>query len=174
MLMGIFALLNYLPDLTYVFKATPIAMACLISSIIVVIVSIFFNSENIDADFLKIKPLSVMEIFTVASVNGFAFIVHTAVSPVVKQNEDQRDNPKSVYFAYGIATIFYMSVGVLGALSIYGRSPSVVKDTYNIIDFYPGAIQAPIIGFLTVAYIFMISPIFPYVAKNQISHLIPE
>ena len=85
-LMGVFALLNYLPDLSYVFKATPLAMACLISSIIVVIISIFLNIENIDGDFLAIKPLSVMEIFTVASVNGFAFIVHTAVSPVVKQN----------------------------------------------------------------------------------------
>jgi len=84
--MGVFALLNYLPDLSYIFKATPVAMACLISSIIVVIISIFLNIENIDGDFLAIKPLSVMEIFTVASVNGFAFIVHTAVSPVVKQN----------------------------------------------------------------------------------------
>jgi len=66
-----------------------------------------------------------------------------------------------------------MSVGVLGALSIYGRNPVVVKDTYNIIDYYPGTIQAPIIGFLTVAYIFMISPIFPYICKNQITHLLP-
>lgn len=68
-----------------------------------------------------------------------------------------------------IATFLYIMVGVLGALSIYGRVPAIDKSSYNLIDYYSGEFQAPIIGCLTVAYLFMISPIFPFVAKNQIT-----
>lgn len=59
-------------------------------------------------------------------------------------------------------------------MSIYGRVPVQDKASYNIIDYYSGSFQAPLIGALTVAYLFMISPIFPFVAKNQITKLIPE
>ena len=45
--MAIFASLNYLPDLKYVFKATPIAMGALITSTLIVIVSIAYNRDNI-------------------------------------------------------------------------------------------------------------------------------
>jgi hypothetical protein len=65
-------------------------------------------------------------------------------------------------------------VGVLGALSIYGRVPTIDKSSYNIIDYYSGSFQAPIIGSLTFIYLFMISPIFPFVAKNQVMDLIPK
>ena len=56
--MVIFALLNYLPDLKYVFKATPIAMAALVLSTVITIISIAFNLDNIDSDFFKIKSLT--------------------------------------------------------------------------------------------------------------------
>lgn len=56
--MVIFALLNYLPDLKYVFKATPIAMGALVLSTVITIISIAFNLDNIDSDFFKIKSLT--------------------------------------------------------------------------------------------------------------------
>ena len=149
-------------------------MGALVLSTVITIISISFNTQNIDGDFFKIKQLSAKEILAVASINGFSFISHPSISPMIKENEKQRENAKSVYYAYAIALILYVAVGVLGALSIYGRVPGVDKSSYNIIDYYSGEFQAPIIGFLTVAYLFMISPIFPFVAKNQISELIPE
>lgn len=57
--MVVFALLNYLPDLKYVFKATPIAMGALILSTIITIISIAFNTENINSSFFAIKSLSI-------------------------------------------------------------------------------------------------------------------
>lgn len=57
-IMGVFASLNYLPDLKVFFKLSPIAMGCLVVSTIVLIVSIAFNTDNINIDFLKIKSLS--------------------------------------------------------------------------------------------------------------------
>lgn len=65
-------------------------------------------------------------------------------------------------------------VGILGALSIYGKIPITKKDHYNIIDYFEGQAQAPIIGILNFIYLFLISPIFPFVSKNQALELIPK
>jgi amino acid permease len=173
-IMCVFALLNYLPDLKYVFKATPLAMGALVVSSLILIISIAFNTDNITMDFLKIKPLSAADVLAVASINGFAFICHPSVSPMIKENSDQTQNDKAVYSGYAVTTVLYLIVGVLGALSIYGRVPTMDKASYNIIDYFSGQFQAPIIGFLTFLYLFMISPIFPYVSKNQAIELIPK
>lgn len=79
-----------------------------------------------------------------------------------------------MYLGYSLTIVFYLFVGILGALSIYGRVPPMDKSSYNIIDYYSGSFQAPVIGTLTFIYLFMISPIFPFVAKNQAMDLIPK
>lgn len=43
-IMGAFALLNYLPNLTFFFKLAPGAMGCLIISTLILIISIAFNT----------------------------------------------------------------------------------------------------------------------------------
>jgi len=137
-LLAIFALLNYLPNLKYVLKATPVAMACLVLSVLVVIFSIPTNIDNISIDFFSMKNLSVKDIFMVAAMNGFAFIVHPTVTSTIKAHKDQRNNAKVVYWGFTISTLLYISVGVLGAMSVYGRVPTQDKETYNIIDYYSG------------------------------------
>lgn len=67
--------------------------------------------------------------------------------------------------------MLYILVGVLGALSIYGRNP---EKNSNIIDYFSGSFQSPLIGFLIFSYLFLISAIFPYVSKNQALELIPK
>jgi hypothetical protein len=62
-------------------------------------------------------------------------------------------------------------VGGLGALSIYGKHPA--KNS-NIIDYFSGQFQSPLIGFLNFIYLFLISAIFPFVSKNQALELIPQ
>ena len=57
---------------------------------------------------------------------------------MIKENKNQKENDKAIYFGYGITTILYLLVGVLGALSIYGKVPTITKDSYNIIDYYSG------------------------------------
>ena len=57
-LLVLFGALNYLPDLTYVFKAAPFALGCLICSVLTMIVSIPFNSDNINSSFLTPKPIT--------------------------------------------------------------------------------------------------------------------
>lgn len=47
--MAVFALLNYLPDLKYVFKLAPAAMGALILSTLILIISIAFNTDNINS-----------------------------------------------------------------------------------------------------------------------------
>ena len=79
-----FAALNFLPDLKYVFKLTPVAMAALIGSTITLIISIPFNRDNINSDFLSFKSLSAVDLLGVASINGFAFICHPSISPMIK------------------------------------------------------------------------------------------
>lgn len=64
-----------------------------------------------------------------------------------------------------------MIVGVLGALSIFGKNP--VKKN-NVMDYFSGSWQAPVIGFMSFFYLLLISPIFPYVSKNQAIELIPK
>ena len=93
---------------------------------------------------------------------------------MIKEHENQKDNGKAVYWGFGICMVMYVIVGVLGALAIYGKVPPIQKSSYNIIDYFSGEFQAPIIGFLNVLYLFMISPIFPFVSKNQALELIPK
>lgn len=88
-IMGAFALLNYLPDLKIFFKLAPGAMGCLIISTLILIISIAFNTDNISIDFFKVKPLSAKSLLGVASINGFAFICHPSVSPIVQQHKSK-------------------------------------------------------------------------------------
>ena len=166
-MMGVFALLNYLPDLKLVFKAAPFGIGALILSTTVLIISIAFNTENISMEFLKIKPLSARDLLTVACVNTYAFMCHPSVSPMIKENSDQKKNDVAVYTGYLICLFLYLAVGVLGALAIYGRTPPVHKESYNIIDYFSGSFQSPVIGFLNFGYLFIVSAIFPFVGKNQ-------
>ena len=98
-------------------------MGALIISTIVLIISIGFNTENINPSFLDFKELGIKDILAVASINGFAFITHPSLSPIIKEHTHQKNNWKAVYLGYGLTTIIYILVGVLGALSIYGKTP---------------------------------------------------
>jgi amino acid permease len=163
MFMFLFASLNYLKNLDYVFKLAPVAMGALIISTITLIGSIPFNLDNINSSFFHFPHLSFKDVLAVASINGFALICHPSVSPMIKENEDQKSNAKAVYVGFGITTALYILVGVLGALAIVNRG----VDKHNIIEYFSGSFQAPLIGFLIFLYLFLISPIFPYVSKNQ-------
>ena len=121
--MGVFALLNYLPDLKYVFKAAPIAMGALILSTIILIISIAFNTDNITSEYIAIKPLSAKDLLAVVSINGFAFISHPSVSPMIKEHSNQKKNDSAVYYGYGICVVLYLIVGVLGSMAVYGKVP---------------------------------------------------
>jgi amino acid permease len=127
--MFVFAALNLLKNLDYVFKLAPLAMGALVISTITLIGSIPFNVDNIDSSFFNFKALSLKDVLAVASINGFALICHPSVSPMIKENADQKSNDKAVYIGYGITTILYIIVGVLGALSIYNKG----GDKHNII-----------------------------------------
>jgi amino acid permease len=84
--MLVFASLNYLKDLKYVFMLSPVAMAALIISTLTLIGSLFGNLDNISSSFFDFKPLGFNDILTVASINGFAFTCHPSVSPMIKEN----------------------------------------------------------------------------------------
>ncbi len=79
-----FAALNFLPDLKYVFKLTTVAMGALIASTLTLIISIPFNRDNIDSGFLSFKSLSALDLLGVGSINGFAFLCHPSISPIIK------------------------------------------------------------------------------------------
>ena len=55
--MVLFALLNFLPDLKYVFKAVPIGMGALVLATATLIVSIAFNTENISWKIFQVKQM---------------------------------------------------------------------------------------------------------------------
>jgi Mn2+/Fe2+ NRAMP family transporter len=93
---------------------------------------------------------------------------------MIKANKDQKKNDTAVYIGYTICLFLYLAVGVLGALAIYGRVPPMEKESYNIIDYFSGSFQAPVIGFLNFSYLFCVSPIFPFVGKTQALELIPK
>ncbi len=116
-----FASLNYLKNLDYVFKASPIAMGALIISTLTLIGSIPFNLDNINSSFFDFPDLSFKDILAVASINGFALICHPSISPMIKESADHKSNGKAVYVGYGITTVLYILVGVLGALAIFHR-----------------------------------------------------
>jgi len=134
--LGIFASLNFLPDLKYVFKLTSVAMGALICSTLTLIISIPFNKDNINSDFLSFKDLQPLDYLSVASIIGFAFICHPSVSPMIKEHADPKNNAQAVFFGFVITIVLYMIVGVLGALSIYGKIPKTIQPHYNIIDYF--------------------------------------
>lgn len=107
----------------------------------------------------------------VASINGFAFTCHPSISPILKENNDQKNNRKAIYLGFSIACILYFIVGICGSLAIYGKHP---QKTSNVMDYFSGNWQAPVIGITNFIYFLMIFPIFPYVAKQQLTSLVPE
>ena len=82
--MFIFAALNWLKNLDYVLKLTPVAMGALVVSTITLIGSIPFNVDNINSSFFDFKTLSLKDAFSVASINGLALICHPSISPMLK------------------------------------------------------------------------------------------
>ena len=107
------------------------------------------------------------ELLTVACVNSYSFMCHPSVSPIIKENKNQKENEKAVYFGYLICLGLYLAVGILGSMAVYGKVPPIQKSSYNIIDYFSGQFQAPVIGFLNFIYLFIVSSIFPYVGKMQ-------
>lgn len=83
-MMAVFASLNYLKNLEYVFKLSPVAMGALVLSTLTLICSVPFNLDNINASFFDFKPLSFNDILAVASINGFALMCHPSISPMIK------------------------------------------------------------------------------------------
>ena len=79
-----------------------------------------------------------------------------------------------MYFGYLICLGLYLAVGILGSMAVYGKVPPIQKSSYNIIDYFSGQFQAPVIGFLNFIYLFIVSSIFPYVGKMQALELIPK
>ena len=110
-------------------------------------------------------------ILLVASINGFAFTCHPSISPMLKENNNQKDNRKAIYLGFGISCFLYFIVGVCGSLAIYGKHP---QKTSNVMDYFSGSWQAPLIGIANFIYFLMIIPIFPFVAKNQLISLVPK
>ena len=78
-----------------------------------------------------------------------------------------------MYYGYLICLALYLTVGTLGSMAVYGKIPPMQKSSYNIIDYFSGQFQAPVIGFLNFVYLFIVSPILPYVGKVQVLQLIP-
>jgi hypothetical protein len=72
---------------------------------------------------------------------------------------------------FGISCALYFIVGVCGSLAIYGKHP---QKTSNVMDYFSGSWQAPLIGISNFIYFLMIIPIFPFVAKNQLVSLVPK
>ena len=124
-LMGIFALLNFLPDLKYVFKALPIGMGALVLATTTLIISIAFNTENLSWDIFQIKQMPASELLTVACVNSYSFMCHPSVSPIIKENKNQKENEKAVYFGYLICLGLYLAVGILGSMAVYEKVPPI-------------------------------------------------
>jgi amino acid permease len=105
---------------------------------------------------------------TVASINGFAFTCHPSIAPIIKEHNDPKNNRKAIFMGYGLTMFLYTFVGVAGSLAIYGLKP---VNTANIMDYFVGQWQAPVIGLTTVLYLLIVFPIFPYVSKNQLTGL---
>jgi amino acid permease len=83
-MMFVFASLNYLKDLKYVLLLAPVAMGALIMATATLVASIPFNLDNINSSFFEFQDLGFRDIITVASINGFSFLCHPGVSPMIK------------------------------------------------------------------------------------------
>jgi amino acid permease len=120
-LLLVFSSLNFLKDLKYVFLLSPVAMGALIISTLTLIASIPFNLDNINSSFFDFPSLSLNDLLAVASINGFALICHPSISPMIKENENQKKNHIAIFIGYGLTVVLYILVGVLGALAIVGK-----------------------------------------------------
>ena len=120
----IFASFNCLKDLKYVLMLSPVAMGALVISTITLIVSIPFNTDNINSSFFDFPTLTLKDLLAVVSINGFAFICHPTISPIIKENENQKKNDLAIFIGYGLTVVLYILVGVLGALAIFHKPQS--------------------------------------------------
>lgn len=170
-LMLAFSVLTLLKNLDFVFKAAPYAMGALLISTLAIIISFPMNFSSLDKGAIEPKEFTLDGILLVASINGFAFTCHPSISPMLKENNSQKDNRKAIYLGFGISCVLYFIVGVCGSLAVYGKHP---PKTSNVMDYFSGSWQAPLIGFTNFIYFLMIIPIFPFVAKNQLTSLVPK
>jgi hypothetical protein len=90
---------------------------------------------------------------------------------MLKNHNDKKNNKKAVFLGFGICATLYLIVGVCGALAVYGKHP---VRTNNVLDYFEGQWQAPMMGFSNFIYFLFIFPIFPYIVKNQLTSLLPE
>jgi hypothetical protein len=166
-----FASLTFLKNLKYVFKLSSLAMASLIVSTLVLIFSLPQNWNNIDSGAIEFKEFSLTGLLAVVTINGFAFTCHPSVTPLLKENTSLSNNSKAIYIGFAISCFLYMIVGIGGSLAIYGLNPA---KTANVMDYFMGSWQAVVIGLCNFTYFVLIFPIFPFVAKNQLTSLMPR
>ena len=133
MLLLFFAVLTIPKNLSIVFKASPIAMGALILSTLILVGSLPLNISNLDSGVIALKPFNFKNLLLIASINSFAFTCHPSISPILKENENQGNNKKSIFIGYTITAVMYVFVGIGGSLAVYGKNP---HKTSNIMDYF--------------------------------------
>lgn len=98
----------------------------------------------------------------IAGLFSLAFISHNTIAPIMKNNPNFQDNPRSVAYGYAFAAVLYMLLGVFGGVAI--QTYDYFNDTAFIIAR----------GLLIFSYIVSIFGIFPFVSRTQFFCFLPQ
>jgi hypothetical protein len=98
----------------------------------------------------------------IAGLFSLAFISHNTIAPIMKNNTNSRDNPKSVAYGYAFAAILYALLGIFGGVAI---------QTY---DYFNDKVFIICRGVLIFLYIVSIFGIFPFVSRTQFFCFLPQ
>jgi sodium-coupled neutral amino acid transporter 9 len=96
----------------------------------------------------------------VAGASALSFLIHSIISPIIKNNADQSRNVPALFGGYILAAAIYLYVGIVGGLACGKRIPEASRGQLeNIFDCFDDGLLDLAVQFLIMLQLSTVMPI---------------
>lgn len=100
------------------------------------------NNENFHIGHIKWMPDEISQVFSLPGTFAFAYCLHNAVIPIMKQNKCQENNIRDISLAHLTVAFLYIIIGMFGTLGLAGKEP--IKGASVVMDYFEEGDWAPL------------------------------
>ncbi|CAD8132403.1 unnamed protein product [Paramecium octaurelia] len=140
-------------------------------SIIALIIYIVINGSMNMPEAVNVS-LFTLDVVTLSGVFSVAFMVHSCIVPIMKNNLQQENNLRDIAISFGWTWILYALVGSFGAIAIQGKALNPSGDGSTVLDYLDQNIFSYGIQVLQLFQLTTVFPLLAFITRSQFFALI--
>ncbi|CAD8055073.1 unnamed protein product [Paramecium sonneborni] len=140
-------------------------------SVIALILYIITNG-SINMQQILNANLFTLDVVTLCGVFSVAFMVHSCIVPIMKNNLEQQNNLRDIAISFGWTWIIYALVGIFGAIAIQGKIVNPSGDGSTVLDYLEQNLFSYGIQVLQLLQLTTVFPLLSFITRSQFFTLI--